>query len=447
MSEKRFDQARPFATLAIAGLVWLALPVALKTIARASFFELTAPITATASHVRDLQAFWSLRAHTNRELIEAGRDLARVNASYELTTEQNADLQTEIAQLEAEMRVPALPGFRLEPARVALRNFSGWWQTLVIRKGRDYRITVDAPVVFTGGVVGRVSQVGAYTSVVELISNPGVRLAAVIEGDTRPISYRGGVNPTFGPAEGVIEFVPLDIFARPSAPRRLVTSGLGGDFPGRPDHRGGGRRRPQHGRPVQDRQGDARSPPLRTLRGHRDGARGGKAAMRRILAVLPTLLLLWALVAELNHELAPVHVYLFVGGLFVTYTSLTFPLGAGMAASFLAGLVLDANTPVPFGTHGLLFAAAHALLYDLRDRMPRDDTLGRVAIALLANFGLFLALSFLQVSRSPEAAGAWPRLFADLLCSQVVLAIAGPWFFSLQRHTLVLAGAEPETLD
>jgi rod shape-determining protein MreD len=167
--------------------------------------------------------------------------------------------------------------------------------------------------------------------------------------------------------------------------------------------------------------------------------------MRRFLAVAPTLVLLWALVAQLNHDLAPAHVYLFVGGLFVTYTSLTFPLGAGMASSFVAGLVLDANTPVPFGTHALLFAAAHALIHDLRDRLPRDDTVGRVIIALFANFGLFLALSFLEAARSAATASAWPRLFADLLCSQVVLTVAAPWFFSLQRRVLVLAGAEPES--
>jgi rod shape-determining protein MreC len=58
-----------------------------------------------------------------------------------------------------------------------------------------------------------------------------VRLAAVIEGDTRPISYQGGLNPTFGSAGGVIEFVPLDIFAGKNSTKRLVTSGLGGVFP------------------------------------------------------------------------------------------------------------------------------------------------------------------------------------------------------------------------
>jgi len=81
------------------------------------------------------------------------------------------------------------------------------------------------------GVVGRVVEVQAYTSVVDLISSPGVRLAGTIEGENRPISFQGGVNPTFGPAKGIVEFVPLDIFVTPTTPKRLVTSGLGGVFP------------------------------------------------------------------------------------------------------------------------------------------------------------------------------------------------------------------------
>ena len=71
----------------------------------------------------------------------------------------------------------------------------------------------------------------AYTSVVELISSPGVRIAATAEGDIRPISYQGGVNPSFGPAVGSVEYVPLDVFVTASSPRKLVTSGLGGVYP------------------------------------------------------------------------------------------------------------------------------------------------------------------------------------------------------------------------
>jgi rod shape-determining protein MreC len=228
---KRFDQARPFATLAAVVIAWLVLPVVAKSWLRASFFEFTAPVTVAASYVHDLQAYWGLRLHSNSDLIAAGRDLARVDASYELAAERNAALQAEVGRLEGLLHMPALPGYREEPARVARRDLTGWWQRIVIRKGRDYGITEGAPVVFAGGVVGRVAEVHAGTSVVELISSPGVRLAAVIDGDTRPVSYEGGDNPAFGPARGVVEFVPLDVFAEPSAPKLLVTSGLGGVFP------------------------------------------------------------------------------------------------------------------------------------------------------------------------------------------------------------------------
>jgi rod shape-determining protein MreC len=192
---QRFDQARPFATLGVVIALWLIVPAAVKSLARATFFEFTAPVLASASYVRDLQEYWSLRAHSKPQLIEAGRDLARVNASYDVTVQRNVQLEGELARLEPMLHLPPVPGYRLEVARVAERDLaSGWWQRLVIRKGRNAGIPVGAPVVFGGGVVGRIAEVGAYTSVVELISNPGVRLAAVVEGDTRPISYAGGDN-------------------------------------------------------------------------------------------------------------------------------------------------------------------------------------------------------------------------------------------------------------
>jgi rod shape-determining protein MreC len=228
---QRFDQARPFLTLAVVALAWLLVPVAVKTFTRASFFELQAPLTVAASYARDLQEYWTLRLHSNNELIEAGRDLARLNASYEESVSQNLSLQAEIARLEDLLRLPAYADYRAEHARVVRRDFSGWWQRLTIRKGANFGIPVGAPVIFSGGVVGRVTEVYAYTAVVELISNPGVRLAAVVEGETQPISFQGGINPTFDPPKGIIEFVPLNVFASATLPKHLVTSGLGGVFP------------------------------------------------------------------------------------------------------------------------------------------------------------------------------------------------------------------------
>ncbi len=164
--------------------------------------------------------------------------------------------------------------------------------------------------------------------------------------------------------------------------------------------------------------------------------------MLRLLLIFLSTLLLWALTAQLNHALAPWRLYVFVGALAVTLPALTFSLRSGLLASFLGGLIFDSVAPVTFGTHAVLFGLTHAVIFNLRDRIPRDDTLSRVLIALFANLGLFLVFSFTQVARSPAPASLWPRLFADLACSQVALALIAPWFFAIQTRALALVTEE-----
>ena len=161
--------------------------------------------------------------------------------------------------------------------------------------------------------------------------------------------------------------------------------------------------------------------------------------MRLFFVLFATLVLLWAFIAELNHALAELHLYLFVGGLFVGFAALTQPLGSGLAVTLLAALVCDANTPVAFGTHVLLFAAAHLTVFRIRDRVPREDNVASILVVLFTNFALFLVLSFTQVHASPVPAAVWPRLIADLVGSQLLIAIVTPWFFALQARSVALA--------
>jgi len=154
--------------------------------------------------------------------------------------------------------------------------------------------------------------------------------------------------------------------------------------------------------------------------------------MRRCLLTFLTLFVLWMLVAQVNHSLAPWHIYLFVGGLFIVYPALALPLRAGLGATLLAGLMFDAVTPVPFGLHMVLFATAHLLIFNIRDRVPREETVTRVVVALLANLAIFLVFSFIEITRIRVPGAAWPRLVFDLLCSQVFLVLIGPWFLALQ---------------
>lgn len=231
MLPKRFDQVSPFVTLGIILLTWLLLPFVFKTFTRATFFEIQAPLTVADSYAHDLQDFWSNRLRSKDELLQAGRDLAGLVAKYHFSVQQNQQLEADILRLENLLNLPPLPAFRLEAARVARRDFSGWWQRFTIRKGKNFGLTVGAPVVFSGGVVGRITEVHRYTAVVDLVTSPTFRLAASLAGDNRPISYQGGLNDSFKAPRGTVEFVPLEFTAARNAPRRLVTSGLGGIFP------------------------------------------------------------------------------------------------------------------------------------------------------------------------------------------------------------------------
>lgn len=159
---------------------------------------------------------------------------------------------------------------------------------------------------------------------------------------------------------------------------------------------------------------------------------------RRWLIPFATTLLLWSLVVQLNHYLAPYGAYLFVGGLLVTFAALRLSLRNGLVATLLTGLAVDALEPVPFGTHFVLFGIMHVLLFHLRRRFPREELVFGVVVALLANLGLFLAVSFVALGDQPAAGAAWLRLFADLGWSQLFIAAVAPWFLALQARALEL---------
>jgi rod shape-determining protein MreD len=163
--------------------------------------------------------------------------------------------------------------------------------------------------------------------------------------------------------------------------------------------------------------------------------------MRGCLVLFLTLYLLRALLAELNTELSGLHVWIFAGGLYVAFSALAMPFRIGFAASVLGGLLCDAMKPVAMGTHAALFGAAHAAVFNLRERLQRDEVAVRVVVVLVLNLVLFLSLSLVR-----GHFGALPRMLSDLAWSEAFVAVAAPWFTALQIRSLELAGASPERL-
>ncbi len=202
-----------------------------KVFLKASFTEFQAPALVASSYLDDLEGFWARRMHSKRELEIAGQEIARAKSYYQFNAQRVDTLEAEVRRLEAILDLPSRREYRYEVARVIRRDLSAWWQHLILRKGRDYGIPEGAAVVFAGGVVGRVVEVNAFTSRVELISSPNFRMAAQFEGDPRPVVYEGLPQSGFGDPVGRVSDAAQDLVATTQEPLQLVSTHLGGTFP------------------------------------------------------------------------------------------------------------------------------------------------------------------------------------------------------------------------
>ncbi len=231
MAKLRLDKIKPLVALGVFLIAWWVVPTTVKSFLRVSFSEFQAPAWVATSYLDDLEGFWARRSHSKVELIEAGREVARAKSLYQFNSQRKETLENEITRLEAILNLPSRREFRYEVARVVRRDLNAWWQQIVIRKGKDFDIPEGAAVVFSGGVVGRVVEVNAFTSRVELISSPNFRMAANFEGDERPVVYQGLAQGGFGNPVGTVRDAPQDIVASTQIPLKLVSTRLGGTFP------------------------------------------------------------------------------------------------------------------------------------------------------------------------------------------------------------------------
>lgn len=228
---KQLEPYRPFLILGVFLLGWLVIQGMARSFFRELFYEIQAPAWTAASYMGDLQNSLGVTATSKRELAEQVRDLKRLNGAYVLKAQQADALAAEIKRLESILELPDEPGFRAETARVVRRDINQWWQRITVRKGARHGIVNGAPVIFMDGIVGRVVDVHAFTSEVELITSPRFRMAAHFEKDPRPVTYEGRGGLSFFTPQGSVINVPSDIFINEEQPVRLVSSELGGVFP------------------------------------------------------------------------------------------------------------------------------------------------------------------------------------------------------------------------
>jgi len=200
---------------------------------REAFVEFQAPALHLVGKSRDLATFWEKKSRSSAELVAAGRDLARINAALELKLKGLEDIRRENTRLREVTRYNVPADYLSVVARVATRDSSSWWQRIVIRKGRNDGIRPGAPVVFGDTVVGRVTAVHLTTSEVDLVTSPGFRCTAYLEGDeqNRIVLINGVAANSLGTAKARVSVIPYDYLLPAGTPARVTTTGMGGVFP------------------------------------------------------------------------------------------------------------------------------------------------------------------------------------------------------------------------
>ncbi|MBP3360989.1 MAG: rod shape-determining protein MreC [Clostridia bacterium] len=169
-------------------------------------------LTSRAAHeIKDMQSYFTeLKSYKeeNTRLAEENADLKRSGLSVAEYKAENDRLK-ELLELQDEME----GRFRTTAALVVSYEPNNWFDTIVINKGKWSGISVGDAVVASGGIVGKITEVGAGYSVISTMLNSensiGVRIVrngelAVVEGDAELsknklcrmsfIEKAGGVN-------------------------------------------------------------------------------------------------------------------------------------------------------------------------------------------------------------------------------------------------------------
>ncbi len=233
MDQNRQGARASYVALAVFTAVWVLLPSAVRRFNREAFVEFQAPALHLLGKSRDLATFWEKKSRSTEELVAAGRDLARINAALELKLKAMDDVRRENTRLREVTRYNVPTEYLSVVARVATRDSSSWWQRIVIRKGRNDGIRPGAPVVFGDTVVGRVTAVHLTTSEVDLVTSPGFRCTAYLEGDdqNRIVLINGVAANSLGTAKARVSVIPYDYLLPAGTPARVTTTGMGGVFP------------------------------------------------------------------------------------------------------------------------------------------------------------------------------------------------------------------------
>ncbi len=190
--------------------------------------QVLSPIQEGASTVlspfRDVANWFSDTFHARSQVVQLRKKVQKL--TDELAAAQNAEILNR--QLSKQVHLDSklnIDSYRPVTADVIGRDPTLWYETIEIDQGSNDGIQVDDPVVGDGALVGKVSTVAPSVSIVQLITDHAVNVAAQVQdqnGDT------GLLIPAVGnPNELLLQDLPRIVPGQPGPQlgQLVVTAG------------------------------------------------------------------------------------------------------------------------------------------------------------------------------------------------------------------------------
>jgi rod shape-determining protein MreC len=190
---------------------------------------------AAISPLVSAQTWLSSRFMVVYEFVTVPRDIASLRSQNQALKSEVAGLQTQIIELEQQLReaqvLYALLGFaRSRPesqyvaAAVIGRDPSPFLHYVIIDHGSDHGLRHGMPVITDQGLVGRIDALTATAARVQLITDPGSTVNVRLQSTRTEAQITGSVT-----GEIELGLVSQDTTLLPG--EIVLTSGLGGGYP------------------------------------------------------------------------------------------------------------------------------------------------------------------------------------------------------------------------
>lgn len=161
---------------------------------------------------------------------EENKKLKQKIKGFEQVEADNYRLDKENQELRHALKTESISIYEPEISTVISRNHDQWMNTMIINKGKSSGFKENMAVITTEGLVGRLKKVNSYSSQVEMITSnvKASKISVTLQQGDEEIF---GMVDHFDDKKNLLVISDIDNNVKVKVGTRVVTSGLGGQFP------------------------------------------------------------------------------------------------------------------------------------------------------------------------------------------------------------------------